>query len=106
MAHADFYCAYRTTHVKSHVFLQELYRHPSQSSHRSQVELRSIRGEIQERFIELVFSQSTGERDRKKDSTRGNNWQKAGRPWFELINRFGTGILLLVPDEVTNRREV
>lgn len=103
---ADFYCAYRAAHAKSHVFLQELDRHPSQHPHGSQSRLLSKSGAIKERFTELVFCQSTGERDRKKDSTRVNNWQKAGRPWFELINRFGTGILLLVPDEVTNRRQV
>jgi len=103
---ADFYCAYRAAQAQSHVFLQELDRHPSQHPHGSQSRLRSKSGAIKERFIELVFCQSTGERDRKKDSIRVNNWQKAGRPWFELINRFGTGILLLVPDEVTNRRQV
>ena len=104
MALANFYCAYRAAHAKPHVFLQELDRHPFQYPHSSQSRLRTKRGQIKERFIELVFCQSTGERDWKKDSTRVNNWQKAGRPWFELINRFGAGILLLVPDEVTNRR--
>lgn len=104
MALANFYCAYRAVHAKPHVFLQELDRHPFQYPHSSQSRLRTKRGQIKERFIELVFCQSTGERDWKKDSTRVNNWQKAGRPWFELINRFGAGILLLVPDEVTNRR--
>lgn len=104
IALADFYCAYRAAHAKPYVFLQELDRHPFQHPHGSRPRLRSRSGAIKERFIDLVFCQSTGERDRKKDSTRVNNWQKAGKPWFELIHRFGSGILLLVPDEVTNRR--
>ncbi|KAL8829823.1 MAG: hypothetical protein Q9170_006002 [Blastenia crenularia] len=65
---------------------------------------RTKRGQIKERFIELVFFQSTGEKDWENDSTSVNNWQKAGRPWFKLIRRFGAGILLLLPDEATNRR--
>jgi len=104
IALADFYYAYRTAHAESHVFLQELEHNPSLHPHGSRLRHRTKSGEIKERFIELVFCQSTGERDRKKDSTRVNNWQKAGRPWVELINRFGTGILLLVPDEMTNCR--
>ena len=106
MALADFYCVYRAAHAKPCLFLHELDRHPSQYAHRSPARKRTKRVEIKERFIELVFCKSAHERDRKKDATRVNNWQKAGRPWFELINRFGTGILLLVPEEVTNRRQV
>jgi len=104
IALADFYCAYRAAHAKPYAFLQELDRNSSQHSHRSRARNRTKRAEVKDRFIDLVFCESTRERDRKKDSTRVNNWQKAGRPWFELIHRFGTGILLLVPEEVTNCR--
>ena len=106
IALASFYCAYRAAHAQPLVFLQELDQHPSQIRHKSHARLRSKSGVVKERFIELVFCQSTGKRDWKKDSIRVNSWQKAGRPWFKLINRFRTGILLLVPDEVTNRRSV
>jgi len=106
IALANFYCAYRAAHSQPLVFLQELDQHPSQIHHRSHARLRNKSGVIKERFMELVFCQSPGKRDWKKDSNSVHNWQKAGKPWFELINRFGTGILLLVPEEVTNRRSV
>jgi len=104
MALADFYCAYRAAHAEPDIFLQELERSPSQHIHQPQARHRTRGAEIKHRFIELVFSQSTRETDQKRNSTRVNNWQKAGRPWFELIGRFGTGILLLVPEDVTNCR--
>lgn len=104
IALADFYCAYRTAHARPEDFLQELDQGPPQHIMHPRARNRTRRGQIKESFIQLVFCQSTGEREWKKDSTRVNNWQKTGRPWFELIQRFGTGILLLVPEEVTNRR--
>lgn len=104
IALADFYCAYRAAHAEPYIFLQELDRSLSQYTHQPQASHRTRRAEIKHRFIELVFNQATRERDRKKNSTRVNNWQKGGRPWFELIDRFGTGILLLVPEDVTNCR--
>lgn len=106
MALAEFYCAYRAAHANPYVFLQELDRQPSQQTHQSGTRNRTKRAEVKERFIQLVFCQSASERDYRKDSTRVNNWQKAGRPWFELIDRFGTGILLLIPEGVTNCRQV
>ena len=106
IALANFHCAYRAAHTQPLVFLQEIDQHPCQVRHRSHARLRNKSGVIKERFMELVFCQSPGKRDWKKDSHSMHNWQKAGKPWFELINRFGTGILLLVPDEVTNRRSV
>lgn len=106
IAIANFYCAYRAAHANPYVFLQELDRHPSQQTPQSQTRNRTKRAEIKDRFIQLVFSQWTNKRNHKKDSTRVNNWQSAGRPWFELIDRFGTGILLLVPEGVTNCRQV
>ena len=106
IALANFYCAYRTAHTQPLVFLQELDQDPSQIRHRCHARLRNKSGVIKKRFMELVFCQSPGKRDWKKDSNSVHNWQKAGKPWFELIHRFGTGILLLVPDEVTNRRSV
>lgn len=106
MALANFYCAYRAAHAKPYAFLQKFDRRPSQYIHRFRARNRTKRAEIKNRFIELVFCRSTRERDRKKDFTCVNNWQKAGRPWFELINRFGTGILLLVPEKWTKCRQV
>lgn len=106
IAIANFYCAYRAAHTNPCVFLQELDRHPSQQTSHLRTRNRTKRAEIKDRFIELVFSQWTSKRDHRRDSTRVNNWQKTGRPWFELIDRFGTGILLLVPEDVTNCRQV
>lgn len=106
IALADFYCAYRAAQTKPDEFLQELDLNPPQHTDRPLARKGTQRAEIKERFIELVFCRPTGKRNWKKDSTRVNNWQSSGRPWFELINRFGTGFLLLVPGEVTNRRQV
>ena len=108
IALSDFYCAYRTAHAQPCAFLKELDRHPSQHIHQTQPRNRNRnkRTEVKERFIELVFGPSSSQHDRKKHSTYVNNWQKAGRPWFELIKRFGPGILLLMPEGVTNCRQV
>ena len=108
MALANFYCAYRAARAKPYVFLQQVDRHPSQHTYQTQVphRNRNKRSEVKERFIELVLYQSTSQRNRKKDSTYVNNWQKTGRPWFELIDRFGTGVLLLISAGVTNCRQV
>ncbi len=106
LALADFYCAYRAAHARPKDFLQELEQHAPQHMNHPRAQSRTRRGRIKESFIELVFCQSVDEREWKKDSIRVNNWQKAGRPWFELIQRFGTGILLLVTEDVTNRRQV
>ena len=106
IALADFYCAYRAAHAQPHTFLKELDRHPSQHIHQAQPRNRNKHTEVKKRFIELVFGQSTSQDDRRKSSTYVNNWQKAGKPWFELIKRFGPGILLLMPEGVTNCRQV
>ena len=106
IALADFYYAYRAAHAQPHTFLKGLDRHPSQHIHQAQPRNRNKHTEVKERFIELVFGQSTSQDDRRKHSTYVNNWQKAGRPWFELIKRFGPGILLLMPEGVTNCRQV
>ena len=35
-----------------------------------------------------------------------NDWQTLGRPWFDMISQFGNGVLLLIPAELTNDRQV
>ncbi|KAG8531639.1 uncharacterized protein KY384_003270 [Bacidia gigantensis] len=104
IALADFYCAYRAAQAKPDEFLQELARNAPHRRNPPRAPKGTRRAEVKECFIELVFCRSVGQRNRGKDSTRVNNWQSWGRPWFELINRFGTGFLLLIPDDVTNRR--
>jgi len=60
IALADFYCAYRAAHAKSHVFLQQLDLRPSQYPHKSQSRLRSKSGAMKVRFIKLVSPSRLG----------------------------------------------
>ena len=106
IALADFYCAYRAAQDNPNEFLQGLDRSQSQHTDQFQMRKQTKRAEVKARFVQLVFCRLKGERNWKKDSACINNWQSWGKPWFELINRFGRGFLLLVPREMTNRRQV
>jgi hypothetical protein len=39
---------------------------------------------------------------REKAKTRFDNWIQHGKRWAKLIERFGSGILLLIPPDLTN----
>jgi hypothetical protein len=41
---------------------------------------------------------------RKKTNQKVEDWRRNGKPWSELIRRFGYGILLLVPSKMTDER--
>lgn len=41
---------------------------------------------------------------REKAKTRFDNWIQYGKRWAKLIERFGSGILLLIPQDLTNDR--
>jgi len=105
LALAEFYRAYRAAQDQPAEFLRVAERILPSPAAPSTAPNRTKRTEVKERFIDLVFDQSNGKRNRKKDSTRVNDWQTLGRPWFDMISRFGNGVLLLIPSELTNYRQ-
>lgn len=102
---AELHGAYRAAQAKPDEFLQELDRNSLRHTDRLRARNGTKRAEVKERFVELVFCQSKGKRNWKKDSVCVDNWRSWGKPWFKLIDRFGRGILLVVPGEMTNRRQ-
>ena len=106
LALARFYRAYRAAQAQPEHFLHVVNHILPTSAARSAAPNHTKRAEVKSRFIDLVFNQTSGQRNRKKDSTRVNDWQTSGRPWFDMISRFGNGVLLLIPAKVTNDRQV
>ena len=55
-------------------------------------------------FVEfLLLELLTEDTDtRAKAKTRFDNWIQHGKRWAKLVERFGTGILLLIPQDLTN----
>ena len=104
LALAAFHCAYRAAQAKPGEFLEEVARNHLQPADQLRARNGTRRAKVKERFTELVFCQSKGKRDWRKESVHVSNWQSWGRPWFELTDRFGRGIPLLVPGEMTNHR--
>lgn len=104
VALAAFHCAYRAAQAKPDEFLKKFARNHLRPADQLRARNGTKRAKVKERFTELVFCQSKGKRDWRKESVYVSNWQSWGRPWFELIDRFGRGILLLVPGEITNYR--
>ena len=44
------------------------------------------------------------EKNRNTASKRLTNWKASGKPWSQLIARFGLGILLLLPTDLSNEK--
>lgn len=84
MALAEFHGAYHTAQAKPEEFLQELDRNLLRHADQLRARNRTKMAEVKERFIELVFCQSKGKRNWKKDSICVNNWQSWGRAGAEL----------------------
>ncbi|KAK1054172.1 hypothetical protein LTR74_016036 [Friedmanniomyces endolithicus] len=57
---------------------------------------------VKRRFEDIIFWQSANAREQAANKV--NDWQRAGKPWAELIRRLGCGGLLLVPDQLTDER--
>jgi hypothetical protein len=63
------------------------------------------------RFIDLLFPNAI-DSSKKGPTERGwtrraagqkiRNWRKAGKPWAHMVKRFGKGILLLLPQDLTD----
>lgn len=66
------------------------------------------------RFIDLLFLENASKQHnesvkalsvrwtRKTKSQTIKNWRKAGKPWARMIARFGKGILILLPEDLTD----
>ncbi|KAI1110475.1 hypothetical protein F5Y14DRAFT_428890 [Nemania sp. NC0429] len=68
-----------------------------------------IKSTVQQRFADLVFARggSSGETDdEKKRTAKIQMWRKSGRKWAQLIQRFGYGILLLLPPSLSDEQSV
>ena len=96
LALAEFYRAYRAAQAQPDQFLQVVNQILPTLVTRAAAPNRTKRTEVKNKFTDLVFNQSSGNRNRKKDSTRVNDWQTLGRPWFDMISRFGNGVLRIV----------
>lgn len=105
LALAEFYRAYREAQEQPVIFLDVVSQILPAPISPAAPSNRTKRSEVKNRFVDLVFNDSNGTRNRKKDSTRVNDWQRLGRPWYDMISRYGNRILLLVPRELTNDRQ-
>jgi hypothetical protein len=74
---------------------------------------------VQNRFVDLLFPETanTGESLTTEDKARWElqrksavqkiqNWRKCGKPWSMLIKRFGQGILLMLPKDISDETSV
>ena len=52
---------------------------------------------VTEWFVDIHSSASRLRLDRDQWKNKIENWRKKGETWFEIIEKFGLGILLLVP---------
>lgn len=99
---AQFYSTYKLAQNQPPMFLQwteEIAREKS-------IDLTRTSGrrdtQVKSRFVDIIFWQSR--KTRVQAANKVNDWQRSGRPWAELIQRFGCGSLLLVPDQLTDER--
>jgi hypothetical protein len=69
---------------------------------------------VQSHFVDILFPNTTasgkgervgrkkGELTRRAATRKMQNWRKTGEPWACLVARFGKGILLLMPKEISD----
>ncbi|KAK3669526.1 hypothetical protein LTR78_010580 [Recurvomyces mirabilis] len=97
---AQFYSTYRLAQTHPPMFLQWT----EDTARANSIDLTPTSGrletQVKSRFIDIIFWQSR--RSRAQAANKVNDWQHSGRPWAELIQRFGCGSLLLVPDQLTD----
>ena len=80
LALAEFYRAYHAAQAQSDEFLQVVNQILLASTARSAAPNRTKRAEVKNRFIDLVFDPSNGNRNREKDFILVNYWQTLSRP--------------------------
>ena len=66
-----------------------------------------IKSIVQQRFADLIFSRSEGNGRRPSDEANRRTakiqmWRKSGKKWAQIIQRFGYGILLLLPSTLSD----
>jgi hypothetical protein len=66
--------------------------------------LESIPGEYERAVFNTPISTAKKQQARKTANQKVEDWRRSGKPWSEIIRRFGYGILLLVPSEMTDER--
>ena len=76
---------------------------------------------VKQRLVDILFSESIRreygcavsdapicpakmQQARETVNQQVEDWRRNGKPWSELIKRFGYGILLLLPSEMTDER--
>lgn len=58
--------------------------------------------QFKSRFIDIIFWHS--DISLAQAANKVQDWQYDGKPWAELIERFGCGSLVLVPSQLTDER--
>jgi hypothetical protein len=78
-------------------------KHAGQASERSLVDL----------FVTILFpeeaqntTKNASQKARKKAKKKFNNYLEVAKPWARLVERFGAGILFLIPRNLTNEEWV
>ncbi len=62
------------------------------------------RKSVYDTFVDFLLPELRKEQTdtREKAKTRFDNWIQHGKRWVKLIDRFGSGILLLIPQDLTD----
>lgn len=108
IALAHFYHVYTLAQDNPQLFLSWC---DSQQMQRSMLPKGGYKSVVQHRFADLMFPQMEQRRSAiaanahdclKTKIGKIQTWRKNGKPWAKLIMRFGYGILLLMPPNLTD----
>lgn len=107
IALAQFYHAYTIAQNHPAMFLSWCDEHQVQRS--CIAPKGSRKSAVQQRFADLIFNHTgqnsmtglvgsvSGAEDTKRRCSKIQTWRKSGKSWAKFVERFGYGILLLVP---------
>ncbi|KAJ2981916.1 hypothetical protein NQ176_g1728 [Zarea fungicola] len=107
IALAQFYHAYTIAQNHPEMFLSWCDEHQVQRSFIAPKGSR--KSAVQQRFADLIFNHTSqnsmiglvgsvsGVEDTKRRCSKIQTWRKSGKSWAKFVERFGYGILLLVP---------
>jgi len=99
---AQFHRTYQLAQKHSHTFLQWTEEFVETERCRAHSKPKSPGQPGQESFIDIIFWHS--EISLAQVANKVQDWQYDGKPWAELIERFGCGSLVLVPSQLTDER--
>lgn len=113
IALAHFYHAYTLAQDNSEIFLS--WCDDQRVRGGSMLPKRGNKSVVQQRFADLIFSRAknhggmpsasgpldNGE-DAKRRTAKIQMWRKSGKKWAQIIQRFGYGILLLLPSSLSD----